>query len=114
MLFRSWTFTTDTKISATGGRWYTPFDVEQSKLSGTEVYDETQPYAAQYPMFFRWDAKIGLRYDARHITHHLLLDFTNLTNRRNVFAYRFFRGTDAISTQYQLGFTPDFVYRVQF
>ena len=109
-----WTFTTDTKISATGGRWYTPFDVEQSKLSGTEVYDETQPYAAQYPMFFRWDAKIGLRYDARHITHHLLLDFTNLTNRRNVFAYRFFRGTDAISTQYQLGFTPDFVYRVQF
>lgn len=113
-LRNNWTLTTDTKVSAAGGRWHSPLDLEQSMLAGTEVYDETQPYSAQYPAFFRWDAKIGVRRDTRRITHHLLLDFTNLTNRRNVFAFRYFRGTDAISTQYQLGFTPDFVYRVQF
>lgn len=111
-----WTFVTDTKISLTGGRWRTPFDLEQSIATGMEVYDESQPYAAQYPSFFRWDAKVGLRYDARRqrLTHHLLLDFTNLTNRQNVFAYRYFRGNTTVSTQYQLGFTPDFVYRIQF
>jgi hypothetical protein len=30
---------------------------------------------------------------------------------RKVFAYR---GTEVVSTQFQLGFTPDFVYRIQF
>ena len=113
-LQRHWTFVTDTKISLSGGRWYTPIDLEQSIVADTEIRDESQPYAAQYPAFFRWDAKIGVRYDARRLTHHLLLDFTNLTNRQNVYAYRYFRGNSAISTQYQLGFTPDFIYRIQF
>ncbi|MBX7227863.1 MAG: hypothetical protein K1X55_17655, partial [Chitinophagales bacterium] len=68
----------------------------------------------QYPDFFRWDAKAGLRYDARRTTHHFFLDFTNLTNRRNVYGYHYFAGASGISVQRQLGFTPDFVYRVQF
>lgn len=109
-----WTITSDVKISTAGGRWYTPVDLDQSIASGVEIYDETRPYAAQYPAFFRLDAKVGMRYDARRLTHHLFLDFTNLTNRRNVFAYRYFRGTEVVSTQFQLGFTPDFVYRIQF
>ena len=107
-------FTADTKLSISGGRWYSPIDLAQSMAYGDEVYDETRPYSQQYPGFFRWDAKVGLRYNARRLTHHLFLDFTNLTNRRNVYAYRYFQGTDHVSTQYQLGFTPDFVYRLQF
>ena len=106
--------TADTKLSASGGRWFTPIDLAQSMVSGDEVYDDTQPYSRQYPAFFRWDAKVGLRYNARRVTQHLFLDFTNLTNRKNVFAYRYFRGMNTTSTQYQLGFTPDFVYRIQF
>lgn len=106
--------TADTKISASGGRWFTPIDLMQSEEFGDEVYDESRPYSRQYPGFFRWDAKVGLRYNARRLTHHVYLDFTNLTNKRNVYAYRYFQGTDKISTQYQLGFTPDFVYRVEF
>ena len=106
--------TFDTKLSVSGGRWFTPIDLAQSMAFGDEVYDETQPYSRQYPAFFRWDAKAGLRYNTRRLTHHLFLDFTNLTNRRNVYAYRYFQGLNTISTQYQLGFTPDFVYRVQF
>lgn len=106
--------TTDTKLSASGGRWFTPIDLAKSMAFGDEVYDDTRPYSLQYPAFFRWDAKVGLRYNARRLTHHLFLDFTNLTNRKNVFAYRYFRGMSGTSTQYQLGFTPDFVYRIQF
>lgn len=106
--------TFDTKLSVAGGRWYSPIDLAQSMAYGDEVYDETRPYSEQYPAFFRWDAKAGLRYNTRRVTHHLFLDFTNLTNRRNVYAYRYFRGLETISTQYQLGITPDFVYRVQF
>lgn len=106
--------TLDTRLGMAGGRWYTPLDLEASRATGTEVYDLRRPLARQYPAFFRWDAKVGLRYHARRAAHHLYLDFTNLTNRRNVHAYRYFRGAADVSTQYQLGFTPDFVYRVDF
>jgi hypothetical protein len=108
------TLTTDAKIAATGGRWYTPIDLVQSIAAGDELHDETMSFTRQYPGFFRLDAKVGLRWELRKLTHRIYLDFTNLTNRRNVFAYSYFRGTDRISTQYQLGFTPDFVYRVEF
>ena len=113
-LGRRLTLTFDTKIGASGGRWYTPIDLPKSLLVLREVVDATQAYALQYPAFFRWDAKLGLRLNQRRATHTLFLDFTNLTNRENVYAYRYFRGTDRVSTQYQLGVTPDFVYRVQF
>lgn len=106
--------TLDTKCNLSGGYWFTPLDLAKSIASGQEVFDETQPYSLQYPTFFRWDAKAGLRYDTRRITHHFFLDFTNLTNRRNVYGYRYFAGASGFSVQQQLGFTPDFVYRVQF
>lgn len=79
-----------------------------------EVRDESHPFSAQYPAFFRLDAKIGVRLNTPKATHALFLDFTNLTNRDNVYGYRYFPRSDKISIQYQLGLTPDFVYRVQF
>lgn len=108
------TLTADAKLGASGGRWHTPIDLAQSIAAMREVYDESRAYTLQYPDFFRLDAKVGLRLNARRLTHTVFLDFTNLTNRDNVFAYRYFRGADRISTQYQLGLTPDFVYRMQF
>lgn len=108
------TLTFDAKIAASGGRWYTPLDLPQSIAFGDEIHDETRAFSLQYPGFFRLDAKAGLRWALKKVTHRFYLDFTNLTNRKNVFAYSYFRGTDRVSTQYQLGFTPDFVYRVEF
>jgi hypothetical protein len=108
------TFSADSKVAASGGRWYSPINLPASIAAGDEVHDFTQPFALQYPGFFRWDLKFGMRFDASRLTHHLYLDFTNLTNRKNVYAYSYFRGTTQISTQYQLGITPDFIYRLEF
>lgn len=107
-------FTVDTKISASGGRWYTPIDLDRSIIAMREIVDESQTFALQYPAFFRWDLKAGVRLNRSRLTHTVFLDFTNLSNRQNIFGRRYFRGTDRISTQYQLPLTPDFVYRIQF
>lgn len=106
--------TFDGKVGTSGGRWYTPILLDQSVAAMQELHDETNPYSMQYPAFFRLDIKAGVRLNLDRATHHLFLDFTNVTNRDNVFAYRYFRGSDRVSTQYQLGITPDFVYRVNF
>ena len=108
------TLTLDGKFSTSGGNWYTPLDLSLSMAEGYEIGDESRPVSQQYPAFLRLDAKVGVRYNARRFTHTVFLDMTNVTNRSNVYAYRYFRNDNFIRTQYQLGFTPDFVYRVQF
>ncbi|MBL7782741.1 MAG: TonB-dependent receptor [Saprospiraceae bacterium] len=106
--------TLDGKFSTSGGRWYTPIDLSRSIAAGQELEDDNRPFSLQYPAFLRLDGKVGVRYNTRRFTHTLFLDVTNVTNRQNVYAYRYFRNDDFVRTQYQLGLTPDFVYRVQF
>jgi hypothetical protein len=108
------TLTLDGKFSTSGGRWYTPIDLNQSMAIGQELEDENRPFSQQYPAFLRLDAKAGVRFNTRRYTHTVFLDVTNVTNRKNVYAYRYFKNDTLVRTQYQLGLTPDFVYRVQF
>lgn len=111
---RGTVLTLDGKFSASGGRWYTPIALEESIAAGFEVENAKEAFSRQYPDFLRLDLKGGIRINRGRFTHTLFLDVTNVTNRRNVYAYRFFRSDTQLRTQYQLGLTPDFVYRIQF
>ena len=42
------------------------------------------------------------------------MDIQNVTNRENIFARRYNRQTNRVNNAYQLGFFPDFMYRIQF
>jgi hypothetical protein len=53
--------TLDTKVTAAGGRPYTPIDLEASKAAGREVLIEDQAYSLRLDDYFRWDVKIGMR-----------------------------------------------------
>lgn len=111
---RGLTFTADTKISATGGRWRSPILLNESTAAGYEMHDEQNPYSEQYPARFQWDIRLGIRKDGRKCTNHFYLDLTNVTNRKNV-AYQYFRrGADAITTQYNFGILPDVLWRITF
>ena len=44
----------------------------------------------------------------------LFFDVQNVTNNKNVFAQRYNPLTNNINTAYQIGFFPNFVYKVQF
>ena len=106
----------DTKVTTAGGRWYTPADLEASRNAGFEILLTDQAFSQQYDSYFRWDVKLGLKLNSsrKKVFHQFFIDLQNVTNRQNVFARQYNRLTNNIDQTNQIGFFPDFLYRVQF
>ncbi|MEL6989572.1 MAG: TonB-dependent receptor, partial [Bacteroidota bacterium] len=98
------------------GRYYTPVDLEAYRIAGEEVLDELNAYSLQYDPYFRWDVKFGMKINGKNkkLTHHFYFDFQNITMNENIFAKRYNRLTNEVNDVNQLGFFPDFMYRIQF
>lgn len=108
-------FTADIKYTNAGGRYHTPIDLTASVASGREVLSE-DVYSVNYANYYRLDVKIGytLNSKSRKLAHSLALDLQNVTNHDNVFSQQYSNQSESISTTYQLGFFPNFVYKFQF
>lgn len=106
----------DTKFTTAGGRWYTPVNLEASRQFDVEILQEDQAFSLQYDDYFRWDVKLGIKLNSakKKISHQFYLDLQNVTNRENVFLRQYNRLTQNVDQTNQIGFFPDFLYRVQF
>ncbi|HNM27206.1 MAG TPA: TonB-dependent receptor, partial [Saprospiraceae bacterium] len=107
--------TLDTRLSAAGGRPYTPIDLNASIAAQQEILTNDY-FGERYDDYFRWDFKVGYRLNStkRRLTQHFFLDFQNMTNHQNVFQQRFSLARGTVNTVYQRGFFPDVLWRVQF
>ncbi len=109
----AWTF--DTKVTTSGGRPYTPIDLEATRENlGREVRMDEIAYSERYDAYFRWDVKLGVRLNRKKVSHQFFIDFQNVTNRRNEFVRTYNQVTDEINVVEQIGFFPDVMYRIQF
>ncbi|WP_420316298.1 TonB-dependent receptor [Ekhidna sp.] len=109
----AWTF--DTKLTMSGGRPFTPIDLDATRNNaGREVRMDDIAYSQRYGEYFRWDLKFGVRLNRRKVSHQFFVDFQNVTNRKNEFVRRYNEVTDQINTVDQIGFFPDVLYRIQF
>lgn len=108
--------TFDFKFTTSGGRYYTPVDLDASLAVGEEVLQEDNAYSEQYDPYLRLDVKFGFKINStkRKLSHHFFFDIQNVTNNENIFANRYNRLTNQVNEVYQLGFFPDFMYRLQF
>lgn len=108
--------TIDTKLTAAGGRPYTPVDLEASKLADREIRIEEQAFSLRLDDYFRWDLKFGMRINSpkRKLSQSFFLDFQNVTNNQNVFAIRYNTVRNEVGKTYQIGFFPDLMYRIEF
>ena len=106
----------DTRLTYSGGRYYTPIDLEASRNAGYEVLFDDLAYSQQYDDYFRWDVKLGLKINSKgkKLSHQFYVDLQNVTNRTNIFSRRYNRLTNNIDREDQIGFFPDFGYRFQF
>ena len=106
---------TDLKYTYAGGRAYTPIDLTASNSTGREKLS-TDAYSAFYPNYFRLDLKASYTLNSAKIklSHSFSLDFQNVTNHKNVFSQNYDDRSKAINTTYQLGFFPNFIYKLQF
>ncbi len=106
----------DTRLTTSGGRYYTPVDLDASRQSGFEVLREDLAFSEQYDSYFRWDVKFGIKINSRlkKQSHQFYVDLQNVTANENVFVRRYNRLTNNIDQVDQIGFFPDFGYRFQF
>lgn len=111
----AWTF--DTKLTTSGGKPYTPVDLEATRANGgREVRMEQVAFEQRYKDYFRWDVKFGVRLNSarRNISHQFFVDLQNVTDRENEFIRRYNEVTDEVNVVNQIGFFPDVMYRIQF
>ena len=109
-------FTLDTKITNAGGRFYTPVDLEASRVNEIQVFDEANAFSRQYGSYFRWDMKFGVKLNntKRKFSQAFYLDIQNVTNNENIFRKSYNRITNEVNDILQLGFFPNFIYKVEF
>ena len=109
-------FTINAKVTASGGRPFTPVDLEASRDLGIDVRDASLAFTERYADYFRADLKFGLQFNSpnKKFSQSFFVDLQNLTNNDNVFQRRFNPVTDEVNTVLQSGFFPDIQYRVQF
>jgi hypothetical protein len=107
----------DVKFTHAGGRYYTPIDLQLSQLVQFQVNKgDAYAFSEKYADFLRLDVKLGYTMNSkkRKISQSWSFDINNVTNRKNIFAERFNSSTNTINIAYQIGFFPNFVYRLQF
>lgn len=102
------------KFILSGGRRQFPIDLAASQAEGYTVYLFDQPFAARVGTYHRFDFGVSYRINAKKVTHTIMLDVQNVTNRLNVFNNYYSAGTQSIASNYQTGLFPVFNYRVEF
>jgi hypothetical protein len=105
----------DIKCTNAGGRAYTPIDLEASNATGHEQLS-SDAYSAFYPNYFRLDFKLGYTLNSRtkKLSQSFFIDLQNITDNDNVFSESYDDRSQTINTTYQLGFFPNFIYKIQF
>ena len=110
-------FSTDIKFTNAGGRHFTPIDLTASQMAGNTVLKgDDYAYTSSYDSYMRLDFKVGyvLNSKSKKISQTFSLDLQNVTNNQNVFSQSYDNGSKTIMTTYQLGFFPNFIYKLQF
>jgi len=108
------TLSLDTRISLAGGRYYTPINLAASIQKGEAVYDDAQAFSQRMSDYFRTDIKLTYRHNGHRITQEWFIDFQNVTNARNIYTQVYDARSQRVRTQYQLGFYPNFNWRIEF
>lgn len=106
----------DSRLTFSGGRYFTPVDLEASQQAGFEVLQDDLAFSQQYDDYFRWDVKFGIKFNSKNKkqSHRFFVDLQNVTANENVFVRRYNRLTNQVDQVDQIGFFPDVGYKFQF
>ncbi len=108
------TIAIDIKLTTAGGKRYTPINEGQSQLAGRAIYFDEQSFQERTKAYFRTDVKLTYRTNSKGYMQEFFIDFQNVTNHKNVFNQWYDSRSEKVRTQNQLGFWPNFNYRIQF
>jgi hypothetical protein len=108
------TFTTGAKITYGGGKRYSDYDFAKSKAFGDGVIIQSSRNIHQSKNYFRADLKLGLRINAKKISHEIAIDIVNVFKTKNILSIEYNADKNKTFEKLQLGFLPLFYYKVDF
>ena len=91
-----------------------PIDIEKSIEENSTEYNWSEAYEDKFDDYFRIDIRIGFKINGQKINQEWALDLQNVTNNKNIYKQSYNSRTHNISYDYQTGFFPMFLYRIQF
>lgn len=102
------------KFILSGGNRFTPIDLESSIEKGEQVLFEGRRFEAKAGDYARFDFGLSYRINRKKLTHTIMLDIQNVTNRLNIYTQYYNDDTKRIEAYTQTGLFPIFNYRVEF
>jgi hypothetical protein len=104
----------NTRLIWSGGKRYTPINLEASQAKGQAVYYEDRAFGEQAPNYYRADIRVSYRKNNPRASHIISLDIQNVSNRLNVYNKYYDEDKAEIATSYQTGLIPILNYRLEF
>ena len=102
------------KLLTSGGLRNSPIDLEASKTAGERVPVLNRYFTESGPVYFRADVGFSYKINTQRLTHSIMLDLQNITNRQNLFAQYYDNDSQTIKNWYQSGLIPIVNYRIEF
>jgi len=107
------------KISYAGGKRYGYVDLARTQAAEELIFKDSLFNSRQFREYFRLDAKINWKKNAKRVTHEIGLDLVNVLGTQNLLSLSYAPNVgnptaDPISERYQLGFLPIFYYKIDF
>lgn len=105
------------KLTMAGGRWYGPVDDVKSAEALEIIYEDATVNTQQFKPYFRADAKVNYKINAKKVTHEFSVDLVNFLGIKNILTLTYapdHPSGNPIRKEYQLGFLPVFYYKLDF
>ncbi len=97
-----------------GGKRYIPIDINESINNNATRYNWENAYNDKHDDYFRTDLRISYKINSKKFSQEWAIDLQNLTNNKNIYSQSYNPRTKNISYDYQSGFLPMFLYRINF
>ena len=102
------------KVILNGGNRTTPIDLEASRQEGRTVRNLDNFLGSSIGQYYRIDVGISYKINRKKMTHSIMLDIQNVSNRLNPLEEYYNRSTQQIQQEVHTGLFPVLNYRVEF
>jgi len=102
------------KAVFSGGGRYTPYDLPASIAAGEAVKITSRPFELKAVPYYRFDCGVSYRINKPKVTHTIMIDVQNVTNRQNLFGEYYNSDTERLEADTQTGLFPFINYRLEF
>lgn len=104
----------NTRLSLIGARRFSPIDLEQSRIKGYTMVDESRAFTLRGDDIFIANLAVAYRINRKKTSQEFKIDIQNLTNNHGMVDMYFDSATDDIEYIYQLPLLPVVTYTLEF